>query len=901
VSDVFISYSRLDKDFVGNLRESFVHREQDVWIDWEDIPPSQSWWDEIKKGIARANNVVVVLSPNSMASPICHMEIEYARLLKKRIIPVLHISYERQHAISAIETRLAIKEDVTTRYIWESRSAEKLYDANESELKHINFFFFGAELDFKKRFEELFVVIRSDYDHKEEHTALQLRADEWNKRARDASFLLLDTEQKQAEEWLATSRAKEPPPTELQEAYIEASAKRTRQLKNIRRASIIGSGLAIVATLFAIGASFIGVQVIENANSQLRTSEERQAISDAQIKSANLQLTEVAVQVELPFEALRLAGDTQYILGDPQRSRRTVETAALLALRSLKLFPSVQAYRSLYATMPLLHSNALLLGHTAQLIGAKVLADGRILSWSQDGTLRLWDSTGNPLSVLQGHTGAVLGAEVLSDGRILSWSDDETLRLWDSMGQFLSVLEESPVLEARVLSDGRILSLSWDGTLRLWDSMAQPLTALEGYMNEIYGAEVLADGRILAWSWDGTLRLGDSTGQAPIMLEGHTGTVLGAEVLADGRILSWGDDGTVRFWDSMGNPLRVLEGHTATVNGAKLLADGRILSWSDDTTLRLWDSVGNPLNVLRGHNWHVVGAEVLADGRILSWGNEGTLRLWDSMGNPLRVLEGHIHWFNGTESLDNGHILSWNKDGTLRLWDSMGNPLSVLEGHIGPVLGAEVLADGRILSWGEDGTLRLWDGEQALGIFNREEVLTDGRILSWTEDGRLNLLDTEHHPSHISTNYVDGEETLANGRTLSWGEGYTLQLWDRETKSLKILEGHRENINGVAFLTDNRILSWSGDHTLRIWDSEGQTLSVLEGHTSAVFGVEVLDDGRILSLDESGTLRLWEDYGYPTLLESACSRLVRDFLPEERSRYGILDNEPTCPKFATGN
>lgn len=33
MSDVFISYSRLDKDFVGQLRNALAEQKQDVWID----------------------------------------------------------------------------------------------------------------------------------------------------------------------------------------------------------------------------------------------------------------------------------------------------------------------------------------------------------------------------------------------------------------------------------------------------------------------------------------------------------------------------------------------------------------------------------------------------------------------------------------------------------------------------------------------------------------------------------------------------------------------------------------------------------------------------------------------------------------------------------------------------
>jgi WD40 repeat protein len=48
--------------------------------------------------------------------------------------------------------------------------------------------------------------------------------------------------------------------------------------------------------------------------------------------------------------------------------------------------------------------------------------------------MRLWDAaTGAPLAVLEGHTGSVNGARALDGGRLLSWSDDKTLLLWDAV------------------------------------------------------------------------------------------------------------------------------------------------------------------------------------------------------------------------------------------------------------------------------------------------------------------------------------------------------------------------------------------------------------------------------------------------------------------------------------
>jgi len=114
---------------------------------------------------------------------------------------------------------------------------------------------------------------------------------------------------------------------------------------------------------------------------------------------------------------------------------------------------------------------------------------GRILSWSDDSTPRLWDGkSGRCLAVLEGHSESVRGALALADGRVLSWSDDNTLRLWDGEGgQCLAVLEghSDSVSGALTLADGCILSWSNDETLRLWDG--QSGQCLEVVSEEVAG------------------------------------------------------------------------------------------------------------------------------------------------------------------------------------------------------------------------------------------------------------------------------------------------------------------------------------------------------------------------------------------------------------------------------
>ena len=73
--------------------------------------------------------------------------------------------------------------------------------------------------------------------------------------------------------------------------------------------------------------------------------------------------------------------------------------------------------------------------HEGSVNGALFSRDeSRILSWSGDKTLRLWDAaTGAQIGPAMKHDGSVNGALFSRDeSRILSWSGDNTLRLWDA-------------------------------------------------------------------------------------------------------------------------------------------------------------------------------------------------------------------------------------------------------------------------------------------------------------------------------------------------------------------------------------------------------------------------------------------------------------------------------------
>ena len=86
--------------------------------------------------------------------------------------------------------------------------------------------------------------------------------------------------------------------------------------------------------------------------------------------------------------------------------------------------------------------------------------------------------------------------------------------------------------------------------------------------------------------------------------------------------------------------------------------------------------------------------------------------------------------------------------------------------------------------------------------------------------------------------------------------------------TVRILEGHMEPVNSVAFSPDGAIIAsgagggllWSNDNTVRLWQVSGKKLlRTMEGHTKWVLSVAFSPDGTILASGSGDkTVRLWQ-------------------------------------------
>ena len=651
----------------------------------------------------------------------------------------------------------------------------------------------------------------------------------WHKadNSQKPSFLLRGIALEQAEEW-----AKDKTLSDEDNAFLQFSrgAEKEAQLSAWRKRLLTLSGVALgVTTLMAI----VMAGLWQDAKRQANIAHLREEI----IATNSLIWTEDGV-----------AG----MIGSIALFSESIRFPELVRDAGTALLTADQIVREMN----------LLQGHLVSVYSVAFSPDGRrIVSGSDDNTLRLWDAaSGNTIGrPLRGHTGSVNSVAFSPDGRgLVSGSQDKTLRLWDAItGKPIAGALQGHtkgVLAVAFSPDGhQIASGSEDHTLRLWDAATgkQLGSPLRGHTSNVTSVAFSPDGhQIVSGSDDKTLRLWDAATGQPIgePLRGHFSTVTSVAFSPDGRtILSGAASGYMRMWDSTtGKPIGwPFQAHTSPVNSVAFSPDGRhIVSASDDNTLRLWDSrsrvsIGSPME---GHTNSIYSVAFSPDGqRIVSGSDDSTLRIWD-VSRKRELLIGHHGPVRSIAfSRDGRRLLSGSSDGTLRLWDAatvkpIGGPF---QGHTRAVLSVAISPDGqRIVSGSEDTTLRLWDAATGKPI------------------GR---------PFGTNTSPVNTVAFSPDGLLILSGSGNTLRLWDGITgKPLGVtLKGHRAEVTAAVFSSNGRrIVSGSKDASVRLWDTTtGQPIGrPLKGHRNWwVTAVAFSPDGRrIISGSQDNTLRLWD-------------------------------------------
>ena len=108
MEQIFISYSRADKDFVDSLArdlESYQGGKFDCWTDRADISGGDDWNKAISRAIRNCSYFLLVLSPKSAGSMKVGQELSLADKHNKRIIPLMYQTCDIPEELELLLTR----------------------------------------------------------------------------------------------------------------------------------------------------------------------------------------------------------------------------------------------------------------------------------------------------------------------------------------------------------------------------------------------------------------------------------------------------------------------------------------------------------------------------------------------------------------------------------------------------------------------------------------------------------------------------------------------------------------------------------------------------------------------------------------------------------------------------
>lgn len=878
MADLFVSYSRRDSDFVNRLVDSVSDRGKAVWLDTEGIADGEVFPEAIKRAIEGSDAFLFVITPESVHSTYCEQEVEYARELQKRIVPVLR---------------------------------EPVADSElHSEIRDRNWIPFTDKDEFDASVDRLIKALDTDLEHVREHTRWLVKAIEWDGRGRERSFLLRGSELREAEAWLASSPATaDPAPTRLHREYLLAS----RNASARRQRSLVSASLAVAAVS-------IGLLIFALISRGQAISERVTADSVALASRADSELTvDPEISVLLGMRAVR--------------TKPTPE--AMFALREaldespLQLSIGVGSVADCANNTPsaayspdggevaagLCTGSLALINATTGAIDRELRLDSDVTSeaFSPNGAL-LGVGTNQGLELLDARTMDVRlsmrGAGPADD--VAFSPNDRMLALAAQNGIVLLNLAthrrrrfltgSGEYFSAVFSPDGRsLITQGGAGPIKVYDVATGRIThrladGTQGGVSVVVSpsAEQLAFTYIDP-SGNGAVAVASAkTFAHPTVVA----TVPGSEILSlayspDGQSVALGAaDGAAGLWSTHTHQkLASLVGHTAGVSQMAFSPDGgRVLTISSDGTLRMWRAEGNesfavPIAAIGEP------AAALAN-RVVVGVNAGDRQAIDSVsaqtGRRLsQLVVGHAP----TRSVQAGYIeVSANGRLGVTYNPFLAKPIevwNVADRRVVRTLPSMSVADVQLSPSGtrlaispQSGRSEIISlrGGRTVALSGRVPACTDqnggyqdlafspdgrrlagatfcGQVVAWDAASGRRLPHTFNEGGEIAAIAFSPDD--AHVAIASWDT--TATIWDALADRSRSLSGHTGGVNAIAYSANgSRILTTSLDDTARLWSAtDGRLLRIYEQPDPANTPAFSPDGTAVYTTDFSGVLRSW--------------------------------------------
>ena len=201
-TDVFVSYDREDMVWRDWVRTKLAFENITCWTDTGDIKTGSHFEEAIREGIEQSDNFVYLITPASLQSEYCRMELSYAIELNKRVIPIM----------------VAPTPDTS------------LPDSLRS-LQYISVTSENAVDEPAETVGRLLSKINEEYDYYHKAKLFLVLALKWKKQHENKSILLRGYNLEQASTWMKLGMQRSVhPPLPLHSEFIELSAAQTVDL-----------------------------------------------------------------------------------------------------------------------------------------------------------------------------------------------------------------------------------------------------------------------------------------------------------------------------------------------------------------------------------------------------------------------------------------------------------------------------------------------------------------------------------------------------------------------------------------------------------------------------------------------------------------------------------------------
>ena len=853
---VFLSYAQEDRATMEKIRALLRREGITVWTNTTDIHTGEDFVNSFKRGIEKADNLVYLLSPDSIKSNYTQQELDLAVYLNKRIIPLLVQKTDN------LELPFCLQ-----------------------DLQYIDFTDNFTEADYQVDESELLKILYEDAAYYNEHKILLTKALKWQQQNHNPSILLRGYNLHSAKTWLEVAQKRtQHPPIPLQSEFITASLQQpplesldvfisySRADSDLARKLNDALQLQGKTTWFDQESIASGSDFQQEINRGIKASDNFVFIISERSVNSPYCKGEVEYAASLNKRFVTVLHQ-QVLSGDLHPELAKVQWIDFNSNKQDFNANFNQLLRTLETDRQHVHSHSKWLQRALEWEykdkNDDLLLRGSNLIIAQNWLEETEEKKKKPaITVLQKEF-------IQASQNAVELAEEEEKRRQERM----LVLQQEKIAEQKKSAKKQKFFL---GAVSI-AFLAAVVFGAENFF--VKGQLQEAQKVLITFLGRSSLELSQENLNFDALLgainAGKQIKKFGGNQKTPSSILTTLQAAV--YEDGFREQNRLI-GHEGTVFDVAWSPDGeKIATASGDGTIKLWNLNGEKIYSTKvGNNSEVYSVSFSPDGKTITCTNDqidevrntphGTIQCQKITGDKKRVTMG--------KSPDGKKFATAIEDNTVRLWNKQEKTLQILKGHKGLIKSIKFSPDGeKIATASEDNTVRIWSlsekkleklkgdkqGEFWSVAWNpKENTIASGRadkaIKIWTKkDGEWKFIPAQikHDGAVTSVSFSPDGNYIASA-----SKDKTIKLWTKEGKELKILRGHENPVWSVAWSPDgNTIASGSGDNTIKLWNKDGKELQTFS-HNAKVWSVAWNPKRDIIaSGGGDNTIKLWNKNG----------------------------------------